>query len=91
MYVKENTRAKVISDLQNLIVGVILRQNGEFTLDDVIHGANIRLIGTSYYESPELKKHCADTLATVYLFGCIQSTGKDKYVPSQPETTVSMR
>ncbi len=79
MYVKETAAVKTSADLQNLITSVILRQADEFTLEDVVQAANLRLIGSTYYASQELTERCDDTLETLFLIGSISSTAKGRY------------
>ena len=91
MYVKENANVKTKTDLQNLVTSVILRQTEEFTLEDVIRSANSRLVGSTYYESEELKERCNDTLNTLYLIGSISGTPKGKYTLTMSWPAVSAR
>lgn len=79
MRVKENENVKTRADLQNLVTSVILRQTDEFTLDDIVRAANLRLVGSSYYATEELTARCDDTLNTLFLFNGIQLVGKDRY------------
>lgn len=79
MRIKENENVKTRADLQNLVTSVILRQRDEFTLEDVIRDANLRLVGSIYYESQELVERCDDTLNTLYLIGSISNAPKGKY------------
>lgn len=89
MYVKEGVKTK--ADLQNLIANVILHQTDDFTLEDVIRDANLRLVGSQYYATEELEYRCADTLHTLYVFNGIQSAGKDRYAPALPLFVASAR
>lgn len=89
--VKENENVKTRADLQNLVTSVILRQTDEFTLDDVVHDANLRLVGSPYYATEELTARCSDTLHTLFIFNGIQSAGKDKYSPGRSWPAVSAR
>ena len=91
MYVKEKETIKSRAELQNLISSLILRQTDEFTLDDIIQNANLRLSGSSYYESEELKELCSDTLRRLLLMGNISITPSRKYVISTPSPAVSTR
>ena len=91
MYIKENSTVKTKADLQNLVTSVILRQTDEFTLDDVVRDANLRLVGSTYYGTEELTERCADTLHTLFVFNGIQSAGKDKYAPGMWWPAVSAR
>lgn len=91
MYVKEKETIKSRAELQNLISSLILRQTDEFTLDDIIQNANLRLSGSSYYESEELKERCSDTLRRLLLMGNISITPSRKYVISTPLPAVSTR
>jgi len=79
MYLKENEHVKTRADLQNLVTSVILRQTGEFTLDDVVRAANLRLVGSIYHESQELNARCDDTLETLFLIGSICHATKGRY------------
>lgn len=79
MYLKEKENVKTAADLQNLVTSVILRQTDEFTLDDIMHAANLRLVGSSYYASEELAKRCNDTLETLFLIGSISNATKGRY------------
>ena len=79
MYIKENENVKTQADLQNIVTSVILRQTGEFNLDDVVHAANLRLVGSIYYESQELTERCDDTLETLFLIGSISHATKGRY------------
>ena len=91
MYLKENANVKTIADLQNIVTSVILRQTDEFSLDDIIHGANLRLVGSSFYASEELTKRCKDTLETLFLIGSISNARNSKYCLSMPWPAVSRR
>ena len=91
MYVKENSNVKTKADLQNLVTSVILRQTDDFTLEDIILSANLRLVGSTYYASEELKERCNDTLSTLYLIGSISGTPKGKYTLSMALPAVSAR
>lgn len=77
--VKEGSSVTTKADLQNLVTSVILRQTGEFTLDDIIHGANARLLGSEYFESKELEECCDDTLNTLFIIHSLRSVDKRKY------------
>lgn len=83
MFVKENENVKTRADLQNLVTSVILRQTGEFSLDDIVRKANLRLIGSSYYASEDLTACCSDTLHKLFVIGGIQSAGEDRYSPGR--------
>ena len=89
--VKENADVKTKADLQNLVTSVLLRQTDDFTLEDIIQGANARLIGSSYYDSEELKARCADTLETFFGFNGIQRVAKGKYTLSLSWPAISGR
>lgn len=91
MYVKEKGDVKTNADLQNLVTSVILRQTGDFTLEDIICKANMRLVGSPYHASEELKARCADTLETLFLIGSISYTSKGKYTLSMCWPAVSAR
>ena len=91
MYLKEQSNVKNKADLQNLVTSVILRQTDEFTLDDVVRGANLRLVGSTYYGTEELTKHCKDTLETLFLIGSISNAKNGKYCLSISWPAVSGR
>lgn len=91
MYIKENANVKTKADLQNIVTSVILRQTDEFTLEDVIQGANARLVGSTYYESEELKTRCNDTIETLFLIGSISTSNNGKYSLSMSWPAVSRR
>lgn len=79
MYLKENENVKTSADLQNLVTSVILRQKDNFTLEDIVRAANLRLVGSTYYASQELTERCDDTLETLFLIGSISRTAKGRY------------
>ena len=89
--VKEGVEVKTRVDLQNLIISVILRQANEFTLDDIVRGANVRLLGSKYFESEELVKNCDDTLNMLFLFNGVQMVKKGRYEPTMSLPAVSVR
>lgn len=91
MRLKENENVKAKADLQNLVTSVILRQTDEFTLEDIVRSANLRLAGSTYYASEELKFRCEDTIETLFLIGSISTTPKGKYVLSMSWPAVSTR
>jgi len=91
MYVKENSNVKTKADLQNLVTSVILRQTNEFTLTDVVNAANLRLVGSTYYESQELIERCYDTVETLFLIGSISNTKSGKYCLSMSWPAISGR
>lgn len=91
MYLKENSNVQTKADLQNVVTSVILRQTDEFTLDDIVRGANLRLVGSSYYGSQELIKKCYDTLETLFLIGSISIAKNGKYCLSMAWPAVSGR
>lgn len=77
--VKEGPEVKTKADLQNLVTSVLLRQKNEFTLDDIIQGANARLVGSAYFESKELEECCKNTLNTLFNINSIRSVSKGKW------------
>ena len=91
MYVKQNQSVKTRADLQNLVTSVILRQTGEFSLEDVVRDANLRLLDSPYYGTKELTDRCDDTLNTLFLFNGIQLVGKGKYSLSLSWPAISKR
>lgn len=91
MRVKENANVKSRVDLQNLITSVLLKQTDDFTLEDIIHETNLRLVGSPFYASDEMKSRCSDILNTFFLFDNVQCVGLGKYVLSLACSPVSAR
>lgn len=77
--IKEHEDVKTIGDLQNLVTSVILRQTSEFSVDDIYNGTRARLIGSSYYDSLEVKQSCEDTINTLFIIDCLEVVGHGKY------------
>ena len=77
--IKEHEDVKTIGDLQNLVTSVILRQTSEFSVDDIYNGTRARLIGSSYYDSLEVKQRCEDTINTLFIIDCLEVVGHGKY------------
>jgi len=77
--VKEGKDVKNKGDLQNLITSVILRQTSEFSVDDIYNGTRARMLGSEYYDSPEVKNYCKETLDTLYNNDCLKRVEKGKY------------
>ena len=77
--VKEGVNVKTKGDLQNLVTSVFLRQASSFTVEDVYNGILDRLKGSDWYNSPEVKQCCKDTLTTLFINDCIRHDEYGKY------------
>lgn len=89
--VKEGKDVKTKGDLQNLVTSVILRQTSEFSVDDIYNGVRVRLTGSEYYESPEVKQRCEDTINTLFIYDCLKSLGHGKYLLKMSWPAVNKR
>jgi hypothetical protein len=77
--IKEGANVKTKGDLQNLVTSVFLRQESCFSVEDIYNGVLVRLKGSDWYDSPEVKQRCEDTLSTLFINGCIRGDGHGKY------------
>lgn len=58
-----NEDVKNKQDLQNLVIGIILRQDKSFRTEDIVQTVNYWLKGSEFYDNIELiKKYVTDNL-----------------------------
>ena len=77
--VKEGKDVKTKGDLQNLVTSVFLRQTSSFSVEDIYNGVLARLKGSNWYDNPEVRQYCEDTLTTLFINDCIRHDECGKY------------
>jgi hypothetical protein len=89
--IKTGTNVQTEGDLQNLVTSVILRQTSEFSVDDIYNGVRAKLTGSVYYNSPEVKRRCEDTINTLFIIDSIKVKDHGKYQLSMSFPAVTKR
>lgn len=89
--IKEGAAVRTKGDLQNLVVSVILRQNSSFSTEEIYLATNAKLNGSEYYDRPELKERCKETISTLHMIDCLRSVGKGRYSLSMSFPSITRR
>ena len=77
--IKQGANVKTIVDLQDLVIGVILRQTSEFSIDDIYNEVRARLTGSDYYDNSEVRQHCEDTIRPLFNINFLHVLEDGKY------------